>query len=442
MGLRFSSPSGHRRTAAIQMACLTAAVALLPGLAHGHDLFVTSDAADTVRRYNGASGVFGSNFTPSIAAVGELGIHISVPYNRMLVGHFSGGVEEFNLTTGAYIKTYNPSGTVQWAGLYGPNGNVLIGDWSTNSVSEYNVNTGAFIQTLTSVSNPADMRIGPNGNLFICSYTGGSVLEVLATNGAFVSSWNLPATTQANDLAFNPNGEILVTAMVTNLVYRYDSAHNLLGSFSGTGWGNPHGIEISPYTGNVLVADGISGQVHEFHPTTYVELNPVFLQPEPGDKIVDITFGPPAPPVIFCGPTVNSLGCAPFIDWFGSPSATAGAVFRIETRNVINNKPGLYLYTDAGQAAVPFGNGLRCVSAPVRRAVPMNSSGNPPPNDCSGVYSLNMNLFAVGGLGGTPAPFLRVPGTVVDVQCWGRDNGFAPPNNMTLSAGLEYIVGP
>jgi hypothetical protein len=115
---------------------------------------------------------------------------------------------------------------------------------------------------------------------------------VNANNGAPVSSWSLPAGALANDIAFLPNGEILVTAMRTDMVYRYDAAHNLLGTFQDANWGNPHGIVISPWTGNILVSDGVMADVSEWDPVTFTELNANFLQPGPGDKIVDLEFKP------------------------------------------------------------------------------------------------------------------------------------------------------
>ncbi len=151
--------------------------------------------------------------------------------------------------------------------------------------------------------------------------------------------------------------------------------------------------------------------------------------------------GPGMPPIAYCEGKLNSLGCLPSISAQGVPSATAGSGFTVSTVNVINNKPGLYLYTNAGRASEPFAGGLRCVSTPLKRSVSMNSAGHVPPNDCSGVYSLDFNAFATGGLGGVPAGFLIVPGTVINAQAWGRDNGFAAPNNVTLSNGIEFTVG-
>jgi len=147
-------------------------------------------------------------------------------------------------------------------------------------------------------------------------------------------------------------------------------------------------------------------------------------------------------PASYCTAKLNSQGCAPRIESNGKPSAGAGNGFLVRATQVLNNKVGLLFYGLNGRATIPFQGGTLCVAAPVKRTPVCSSGGNPPPNDCSGVYLIDMNLFAAGGLGGTPQPGLGVAGTLVDCQWWGRDPGFVAPNNTTLSDALEYTVHP
>ena len=148
-------------------------------------------------------------------------------------------------------------------------------------------------------------------------------------------------------------------------------------------------------------------------------------------------------PVVYCTAKLNSLGCTPGIFYTGTASATAPSGFFVYADNVRNNKPGLCLYTIGGRAATPFQNGFLCVGTPVKRTPGLNAGGDPLPADnCTGVYGLDMNSFGRGSLGGTPIPELSIAGSIVQCQMWGRDNGFAAPNNSTLSGGLEYTVCP
>lgn len=250
-----------------------------------------------MRAYDGATGSYlGIHATSVLPASGELGVHFGLANGRMLVGHFSGGVNEFDATTGAFIKTYNSGGGWMSAAIYRPNGNVYITDTANDRVVEYDGVTGAFIRVLASlpaVSMPSDLRYGLNGNLYVCCYGTGMVFELHPVSGAVVGAWGMPFPgDQPNDIAFLPSGEILVTVTGMNAVHRFDSTpvHTFLGSFFGTGWMRPHGIDISPANGRIYVADGVTTQVHVFDPVTFAELSPAFLSPGPGDKIVDLEF--------------------------------------------------------------------------------------------------------------------------------------------------------
>ena len=142
-------------------------------------------------------------------------------------------------------------------------------------------------------------------------------------------------------------------------------------------------------------------------------------------------------------PTSRALSGAISTLTLAALASAQSSPFAVSSTNVRNNKNGLLFYGVNGRAALPYQSGTLCVKTSIKRTPSTNSGGTPAPvNDCSGVFPIDMNAFAVGLLGGSPLPALQVPGTVVDTQWWGRDPGFSPPNNTTLSDGLEYTVCP
>ncbi len=138
----------------------------------------------------------------------------------------------------------------------------------------------------------------------------------------------------------------------------------------------------------------------------------------------------------YCTAKVNSIGCTPAIGASGSPSASAGSGFNITASSVINNKNGLLFYSTNGASGLPFQGGTLCAKSPIKRTSVQNSNGNAPPNDCSGTFSFDFNVFIAGGTD----PNL-VQGQQVNAQYWYRDPGFSPPNNTGLSNAVQFVIG-
>jgi Tol biopolymer transport system component len=146
-------------------------------------------------------------------------------------------------------------------------------------------------------------------------------------------------------------------------------------------------------------------------------------------------------PRAYCTSSITSAGCQPSLSALGYSSLTAVAGFSIEATDVPNQRLGLLFYGLAGPASKPFGGATLCVAGPKRRTPPLQSGGNPPAaDDCSGSYSLDMNAFAAGALGGNPHAALGLVGQQVNAQVWGRDAASA--SGVFLSDALEYVVGP
>jgi WD40 repeat protein len=257
------------------------------------NLLVTEEGPGNVLEHDGVTGAYVQTFAVVPPPRFLMGVHSGGANGNVLVGSNFGGVREYDRNTGALIKTYNPSGGWQWAGLYRPNGNVIMGDWNTDDIREYDGVTGNLVGTFSppGIIDPADMVFGPGGNLFVCSFNGG-VYELDGTTGSLINLW-APGIGRANDILFMPDGRRIVTSMTGNIAHVFDSSWNPITTFAGTGWGRVHGIDLSPVDGRIYVVDGVSQAVHSFDPTTYAEINASFLTTP--TKPVDLEFVRPIP---------------------------------------------------------------------------------------------------------------------------------------------------
>ncbi len=140
-------------------------------------------------------------------------------------------------------------------------------------------------------------------------------------------------------------------------------------------------------------------------------------------------------PSIYCTAKTNSVGCAPQIGFTGTPSANATSGFDVTATSVINNKNGLFFYGLNGAQALAFQGGILCVKAPIKRTPVQGSGGTPPPNNCSGSFSLDFNAFIASGQDAN-----LVAGRLVHGQYWYRDPGFSVPNNTGLTNALAFTI--
>ncbi|MCC7014015.1 MAG: hypothetical protein IT454_15770 [Planctomycetes bacterium] len=139
-------------------------------------------------------------------------------------------------------------------------------------------------------------------------------------------------------------------------------------------------------------------------------------------------------PATFCTAKINSLGCSPSIGWSGVPSLSDPADFHVTVDDLLNQKSGLVFWGQT-QAALSFHGGLLCVAPPVVRTAIASSGGSSVGDDCSGTFDVALSDAYLVSRG-------VAVGTTLYFQSWSRDNGFAYPQNVSLSNALSVDVTP
>lgn len=138
-------------------------------------------------------------------------------------------------------------------------------------------------------------------------------------------------------------------------------------------------------------------------------------------------------PLNYCTATVNSLGCTPALEWFGTPSISAPSGFTIRARDVLPDCNGALMY-GLSSAAVPFHGGVRCVFSSLRRLLlpPAVAGGSGP---CAGVYDVGFDRILASDAGAT-----LFVGQRVFTQICSRDPG--SPTGWGLTDALMFVICP
>lgn len=152
-----------------------------------------------------------------------------------------------------------------------------------------------------------------------------------------------------------------------------------------------------------------------------------------GYFVDDLTIVDRVPITTYCVAKPNSLGCVATIATSGEPDPSSTEAFTISASQVLNQKNGVFFYGIRGPNAAPFLGGTLCVRSPLKRMPPVNSHGNPLPDDCSGVLAVDFNAWLAGGFDATLTVGQRVNG-----QFWYRDP--ADPFATGLTDAIQFLT--
>ena len=197
------------------------------------------------------------------------------------------GIHRFNSVTGEFVDIFVPPGHGGLAApltlLFGPDGNLWVGDRITHSIRRYDARTGAplgrpgaaaddgeFVkghEQGMGTADPQFFAFGPDGNIYAASTATSRVLRYHGTTGEFIDEF-VPALTadmqNPSGLTFGADGHLYVGSTTTDRVLRFHgSTGEYLGDFVTAGSGGldvPVGLTFGP-DGNLYVASAATPEV-------------------------------------------------------------------------------------------------------------------------------------------------------------------------------------
>lgn len=199
-------------------------------LVGAQDLYVSSEGTNSVKRYDGTTGAYVSDFVS--AGSGGLsrpqGITFGPDGNLYVSSRDTGNVIRYNGLTGAFIDVFTAGFSFQIAAdLTFRGGFLYVAEFGTNfnGMIRFDASTGQFVDIFTQGVVPrADGHVwDANGDLYVSSWGSNSILKFDGTTGAplgtFASGGGLSG---ALDLRIGAGGDYYVNSFNTGNIKRYD----------------------------------------------------------------------------------------------------------------------------------------------------------------------------------------------------------------------------
>ncbi len=144
-------------------------------------------------------------------------------------------------------------------------------------------------------------------------------------------------------------------------------------------------------------------------------------------------------PLSYCTAGTSTNGCAPTMEFDGSPSLSKSNGFRLDVSNLDGQRQTLLFYGVGGRRAEPWAAGSTsylCVRAPIQRVLSASSGGAA--GACDGAVSVDWLDYIANNPAAVGAPFAA--GVAVNAQAWYRDP--PAPRSTNLSDALEFVTRP
>ncbi|HTF88081.1 MAG TPA: hypothetical protein VK843_06695 [Planctomycetota bacterium] len=295
------------------------------------------------------------------------------------------------------------------------------------SVSAY----GRFVAYHSGATNLVAGDTNGSRDVFLRDRVAGTTARIsVSSTGGQTNFWSYFPSVSAdgNKIAFDSNASNLVvgdTNMVRD-VFLHDRTNGTTTRLSV----DPTGLQGTKTS--TLPAISADGTLVVF------ETASPFLVPGDSSLFADVfarSLGLSCSPMaVYCTAKLNSAGCTSSIGASGAPLLSGPDAFRITASNVLTGKVGILLWGQAS-AAQPFLGGTLCIAPPIKRMTGQNSIDAGLALACTGTYSFAFSQAYAASVG-------LVAGQTIFAQIWSRDSGFAPPQNVGLTNGLQLTMCP